>query len=421
MSEPRVTAGPRNRKRMHQSSSVVSRTVTYHQRPPFIGTCNPGVSGENRKMYDIVTPKFESLRAAGVVINNPCSWTKDVVVRTFCPINRVCSNTPQVGDAIAASWGAAPLPVPPSDPALYSIDMERLVKLATTTALGGIAPPDATSLLTLGELGETVALLRNPVNALTTSFRRLTKLKREYWKLRASGVAANAIASQYLAVMFGMQPLINDVNTYMGLLSRFVPPRRTSRAKAQDSATRSESADYRNPWGQPFVGSTYLTGTLEVTVRAGSLYEYAYQDNMSAIFGFRVADVPIAMWQLTKMSFLVDWAFNVSHLLKALTPVAGVHRLAEWYTVKTVCTETIKLSELYHQPIPGWTGTGGGDTVTRVVESYTRHPCNLGDHVGLTHNVRWNPTKTLLSLALLTQQVSTWARGKPIPLTIEQH
>lgn len=409
--------GPRHREVLGQATVTASRTITYHQKAPFAGTVSVGAVGENRWMDDIVTPNFRSEQARGVVINNPCSWTKDNIERAPCAIQRTCSNIPKPGDAIAASWGAAPLPVPPADPAAYSLDWERLVKLACTSALGGIAPPDATSLLTLGELGETIALLRNPVEGLTTSFKKLIDLKRRYWRLKAAGLSVQAIANQYLAVMFGMAPLMADINMYLGLLSRFVPPRRTSRGNAQDSARRSETLPFTLPYNQPFSGFTTLEGELVVEVRAGSLYEYAYHDDLTAMFGLRLSDVPIAAWQLTRFSFLVDWAFNVGMTIRALTPVAGVVRLAEWYTVRSTCTETIKLSALTHDYVPGWTGSGGGDTVKRVVESYARYPCNLGDHIGLTYNVKWSPTKTLLSLALLTQTVSQFLKGKSIPMT----
>lgn len=408
--------GPRHREELNQKTVMTTVTVNRFNAPTTTGAAIIGVEGTNRVMDDWVIENFRSEQARGVIFNNPCSWTKDSISRSQCPMTRVTSNIPRDGDIIDARWGASPLAVPPADPALYSLDWERLRRLACTAALGGIAPPDATSLLTLGELGETLTLIRNPIGGLTNSFKNMINLKRKYFKMKAAGVAAEAVANEYLAVMFGMQPLIADINMYIGLLSRFVPPRRTARGKAQDSSTRRVVQRYEDPWGQPFIGHTTLEGTLEVYVRAGSLYEYSCQDTISAMLGLRLSDVPIALWQLTRFSFLVDWAFNVGSTIRALTPVAGVHRLAEWYTVRSVCTETIKLSMLYHKDVPGWSGSAGGDTVTRVVESYTRYPCNLGDYVGLTYNIKWNPTKTLLSLALLTQTISTWARGKQIPL-----
>lgn len=119
----RMEPYPRHREDLNQATAVVPRSVTYYQAPLFNGTITIGASGENRWMDDIVTPGYSARSAQGVVINNRCSWTKDSITRTVQPINRVCSNTPQMGDPVAAFWGAAPLDAPPADPALYPLDL----------------------------------------------------------------------------------------------------------------------------------------------------------------------------------------------------------------------------------------------------------------------------------------------------------
>lgn len=398
------------------TTAVCNFVVTHRVGPTQTFLPAIGMIGTAETMEDFVTPNFRSLVASGSVINNPMSRTKDSITRSPKSWNRYVYNTRESDDIRVVQVSAAPIGEPDCSQQKYGIDIDRLISLACTRALGNIAPPDATSLLTLGEFAETVALLRNPVSALTSAFQKLIRLRAKYWRLKAAGLSVEAIASQYLAVMFGMKPLLNDIQMFWNLLSRYTPPRRTSRAKFEEQGSWSERKAYSSPFGQPLFGETLTSGTMKAEVSAGSFYQYELQDDYSSILGVRLSDVPIAVWQLTGMSFVVDWAFNVSSFIKAFTPVAGVHRLAEWYTVRTEVAETVELSTLTHPQDPTWTGSGGGDTVTRIIETYSRHPCNLGEYVGLHSNIAWSPTKTLLSLSLLTQAVAVWSRGKNIPL-----
>lgn len=411
-----TVSGHRTRTNGSQADAICNMIV-YRRAAP-VQNLYPtiGLIGDRQEMSDYVTPNFRKLVSEGAIINNPMTITKDSITRQTQGFTRQVKVQRESDDIRVITFSASPLAAPDCSIDKYGIDIEALISLACTRALGNIAPPDATSLLTLGELAETIALMRNPIDALTSAFKQLVKLRAKYWKLKAAGLSVTAVASQYLAVMFGMKPLLSDIQMFWKLLGRFVPPRRTARAQFERSGEWYEQQDYGLPFEQPLFGVTGTTGKATVTVRAGSLYQYELQNDYSSMFGVRLSDVPIAMWQLTGFSFLVDWALNVSSFIKALTPVAGVRRLSEWYTVHTVVEETVQLSTLVHASDSTWTGSGGGDTVTRILETYTRSPCNLGEHVGIHSNLAWSPTKTLLSLSLLTQAVAGFAKGKQIPL-----
>lgn len=398
-------------------ATAICNMIVYRQAAP-VQYLYPGIGlmGTYRHMVDCVTPNFRKLVSEGMIINNPMTITKDSITRIPKSFRREVKVEKASDDIRVITFSAAPLAAPDCSIEKYGIDVEALISLACTRALGNVAPPDATSLLTLGELAETIALMRNPIDALTSGFKKLTQLRAKYWKLKAAGLSVTAVASQYLAVMFGMKPLLSDIQMFWKLLGRFVPPRRTARAQFNREREWYQQSPYSSPFEQPLTGVIGVTGTAKVEVRAGTIYQYELQDDYSSILGVRLSDVPVAIWQLTGFSFLVDWALNIASFIKAVTPVAGVHRLADWYTIRTVVEETVQLSNLTHVPDSTWTGSGGGDSVTRILETYTRVPCNLGEHVGIRSNIAWSPTKTLLSLSLLTQAIAGAVQGKKIPL-----
>lgn len=219
--------------------------------------------------------------------------------------------------------------------------------------------------------------------------------------------------------MFGMRPLVKDIEALLEavLFKRPSIPRFTARAAISDTAERIiPERKFSRMWDQPMSGVFTGNGEASVHVRAGCLYTYNLEgiDAARAKFGIRLSDTPISAWQLIPMSFLVDWVLNISDIIKALTPVAGVVRLAEWYSVKVVVREARRISTMVPAADPTWTGSGGGDQLIYTVETKDRVPCVLGEHVRLHSNIKWDFTKTLLSVALLTQTLTGLAVFKDL-------
>lgn len=175
----------------------------------------------------------------------------------------------------------------------------------------------------LGELKETLQMLRSPFKQLRNFFlkdgMKNLKLLNEVIRLRrrpkkiiqATGLT---VFGTWLELRYGLRPLVKSIQDLAGMankqLSRIDPDRiKTVRSKLKHTSFIT---------GNSIGGSsaTLLTngkynGTSNVTVR-GIVY-YKQSANLSAArrWGVGVANLPEIAWELTRLSFVVDWFLTI--------------------------------------------------------------------------------------------------------------
>jgi hypothetical protein len=142
---------------------------------------------------------------------------------------------------------------------------------------------------------------------------------------------ADFIGDNWLAYRYAYRPIVQDIQGGMDALFRLQEPltnRFTARGYAADTYTHNLD------WSTGLFDYTKSTKT-DISVRTGVLYE---QSGTFDPYGFGAAEIPIAVWEAIPFSFVADWFVNVGSFIGALTPRAGVTRLATWTTTKTKST-----------------------------------------------------------------------------------
>lgn len=421
----RTLKSPYDRFRESDNTSFSSETYTVYGPN---ATVNPSATqgariGVYRNMYDHVTPAFKEMSAAGLIINNPVSSKK-------CTFSKVASTGwghmhPAADPAIAIWKGVAtyalggwagvlgfsePPPIVPT---------EGLITAAVTKAMANVNKPVVQGLAFLGELQDTINLLRNPFAALTKFFRKPLSFNRKYGKVSSGGnrhgygystawqinrnAAIGAIASQYLAFQFGVKPLMHDIEGIVEALVFRHPEvlRQTARGKMVDS---------RSSWSDGYATSGFVEAAMrttldeEVTVRAGVLYAFKGESATSAL-GVRLSDIPAAAWELLPWSFVIDWFVNVGDVVAGLTAMCTNDLLTQWVTISRKQTLT-RLVTSSRTSDPWVEVVHCGDSDRCIYETYSRTPMLPGSGMGFAMNLSLNRTPVLSAISLLVQQLT---------------
>lgn len=387
--------------------------------------------GKVRTMTDFVTPGYKKASSEGQIVNTWMWATTDERAlsgsgprfQTDVP-NGSGGFTNYWGDLQGPGWSSGALTSPISKPGTASPSIDSLMDITKTRCFGNIDKPDFQSAVTLGEIKETIGFLSNPFK---TGLRLAETLN---GKLRRAGVfnrsvnldkrkIRNDLASGYLAFQYGLKPLVKEI---VGILETLrvqldqKPKRETARAKGELRHSNSWTAQ------ESFSGINYTaTYTYErtVTIRCGILYEnLAATTTDSDIWGIRPKDIPLALWQVSSLSFVVDWFVNVGDFISALTPSAGTRTLSMWITTVTE-EKTTRVCSNYILPISGWyTARPGTNTETIKRTTYQRDPRFFAPALAFRDldGLKNDASKLTSLIALFTTRVGTLKPYEPVPV-----
>lgn len=183
------------------------------------------------------------------------------------------------------------------------------------------------SLTALGELRETLRMIRNPAKALrqrvVQHVKSVTKRAR---RIRTPSKRRSYIRDTYLELTFGVQPLVNDVHSAGDALNRRLERFASSYARVSGKAKEfSESfapmVSYnqgglvvQRRWGARTVRSHSKWYRGEVV----SVCPNPVQADMR-LLGVSWADVALTGWELVPYSFVVDYFTNIGDILESWT------------------------------------------------------------------------------------------------------
>lgn len=371
-------------------SSYVWNTKQVPKPAEPVPYCNC-MRGTSRVMTDVVTPGFKRRSQAGSIINSPMSRTllsleiegeegcgfksvdtsqNPIVVTTheikglILPIRPMSEN--QLSETIYSTVGNLITPD----------ERSTAIGLASTASRGKIEQPSFTGLVSIGELGETLRYLRNPIK---TGLALASKLERDLKMAgtsRRKGSTASAIASLYLEFRYAVRPMIYEVQKALDTIASMKleqnPLRKTARAfqVVDKNATRFTG----NVDGGGFKYDVTTDIRHYLIVRCGFLYEIVDGIDQNDWWGMRLSDVPAAMWELTPLSFVYDWVGNVGDFISAVTPVAGTRQLSSWTTIEET-REVILTGSNFRSIFGGVQTTRNGLNRIRMTASFkSRHP-----------------------------------------------
>lgn len=215
----------------------------------------------------------------------------------------------------------------------------------------------------LGELAETIAMLRSP---LKSAVKLLTSKRfKDPKKLMKAG------ADSWMEFRYGMMPVVSDVRNIAALFT----------AKSNDinrgfKAARSGQKE-EIPWrgdGQMNVGSMthhfHLQGIRQISYHVGLTYKrnLGYSDNN---YGGAIWDTPNTLWELTPLSFVADWFYGVGDWLRAITPNPSVTFIGGFLSRKIEDVANLNFTKSTFSIYTG-KATGGASAHTRqLIRTYS--------------------------------------------------
>lgn len=303
-------------------------------------------TGIYSSIYDVEIKNFHKRKANGEVFFNPMRrWSHGRSLDTagFAHHQIDANGWYQVSNGPiwhTTSRGVCPLWHIPS-----TLPVSRMKTLAVTEAFNGVAEPEFQGLVSLGELRETLRMLKNPLDSVTTYLRKnrtkvwkaarkeqkfLEKLKsspKAAWKFFASN-EMDALSGAWLSGRYGIRPMVGelqDVMSAIDALKHKPEPRYTSRGWQAGSEVLSDT-EFQLPDKARQHIERLRTTNHDIDCRAGVLYTHDVRDT----WGMSLSQIPAALWELTPYSFMADWAANCGAYLNALVPKAGVKILGSW-------------------------------------------------------------------------------------------
>lgn len=284
--------------------------------------------GSSKTTTDVVTPNFRSRVARGEIINNPFESWKEEWVNSFTP-HIIRANTGSGSQIKTWTWAKGySVPSKRND---WFCDISAAQAEASTEAAAKVGETSVDGTVEAGEARETMKMFSLHDWNLREHIRKEMRYaaKRGY-VFPKTGVAASVLANNWLKYRYGIVPFLSLLNDTIVVGSRIRTRRETSRGF---SSVAGDPVTVETPFTGSFhngVGTS--TKTWSSSVRAGILYEYKDFGNK---YGFSLGAIPRAAWELTTLSFVMDWFANTGEFIGALTPRTNIVRRATWLGYET--------------------------------------------------------------------------------------
>lgn len=244
-------------------------------------------------------------------------------------------------------------------------------------------------LTNLGELPETfrfVISVLKTILGLVTNFRKeAAAIKKRYMKSvhlagnKSQGVGREMmtdLSSLWLQYRYALMPLIYTVEDALGILLKGEVEYRTTRKKARRNIALS-STDWN-------------ISDFEVIDRCFVKHRFEYNlENYSSASNFLTTNPALTLWELTTLSFVVDWVFNIGDLLAAFDTPEGVTQ--EACQISSKVATVVRCTHKTHV----------GAAVDITLGRYIAKPIQPMLHIGLTTNFSLSWKQSMDAVALL--------------------
>lgn len=297
------------------------------------------VMGKSEEMWDVVTSRFPYRIRRGEIIINPMRKREvDYSIVASEGMSRSdISGCTLSHDTMAYMIGKSNADMYPALTPVYKIgaDKDRVINLAATQAWGAVSEAEFETLVFLGELRETLHMLKHPLGKVDAKMRSY-----EDKATRVGLSVGKYIRDQWLSIRYGWRPLLSELSNAVEAvdsLRKKKPPRITARGYAE--TTELVDNPPQSIWAGSYNCSYDTAMTIDYSVRAGIIYEIDYRNP----FGLTIMSVPSTVWELVPYSFVADWFVNIGDYIKAITPVPGVNVLGSYYTSKEIWKSTVEM------------------------------------------------------------------------------
>lgn len=221
---------------------------------------------------------------------------------------------------------SVPLPTPAPG------QVERLISLANTKACADLRRSLFNAPLILMERKETIAMLRKKGLQIASVVKHRQTKDLARWaraRRRDKRLIARDIASEHLALLFGLLPLMDEINGIADSLANDIPVKITGRGRASDVAESVTSiGNSTSPISAVNTFALY-EGGLTTKVRFSARTSVSCTVTMAGAQRVRDAGFnPLAAtYDLVPLSFLSEFVSNLGTFIRALDPLVGVEFL----------------------------------------------------------------------------------------------
>jgi len=306
------------------------------------------------EMTDVVTPNFAALVAKGKIINNDMERVEQTIISEAATIYREHMHKKWWTTCNPAQWimrghtrsGTVCLDTYSSEllsaPVTTQIISDMKAR-AVTNAWAKVDFSEASALVTLAEANKTLDSFTSILKGALKYYKAWKALNRgdyrafkRYLKVQRS---FSTNADRYMEIRYGLRPLVYDALAIINAIKadgKQHPPRVTFRSgESWDNAVtdivRVDETDDRYT-------DLLVTTTVSVEVRSGVLVGV---ENISRLNIWGMDSIVQAMWDVTPLSFVWDWFFNIGKVLSSWAPESGVTALASWVTTEKTVTQTL--------------------------------------------------------------------------------
>lgn len=230
----------------------------------------------------------------------------------------------------------------------------------------------------LGELRETLTMIRNPAKALRAAASNyLNRLRGRRNSFRTRRDAENFLARSWLEVSYGWMPLIADTKAGAEALARLIHGDvRYSSVKGfgkTESAGTPVFVNYNVPNFTLGQKETRLDTRNTCIIKGGVSAKATGPtlSNAANLFGFTPEEFVPTIWNLIPYSFLADYFLNIGDILEA----TFFDRAGVTWVSRTDLQEKIFTQRIHHKRQASvWSGSSTGGSVTIRQKSMSRSP-----------------------------------------------
>lgn len=348
-----------------------------------------------RRCWDVVTPSWKAKMNKGEIITNDFI---DVSLNwTFAPVRYFAAlsypGQPYIATYNGLAMGTSPVGEPLFGPPqnveealewYAASDAGSLRDEAVTTAYSRVDVSELEMLASLGEMPETVDWFRDVLKRLIAAMaylkkrqyldlmKQLKSLKTGKGAYRGAKGLGGLSEDTWMEWRYAIRPLIFEVKAYLAALDTKVEEatRKTARGRVLNE---SHSTEYITDAPGQFIYAPNVRRETSIyrDVRAGVLY--SLDPELTGWWTHLGLDAPVsAAWAITRLSFVLDWFFNIGQWIASWEPRLGLTPLSSW-VVETRTIEYKGFPEPLEVPYPPYTilsrnviDVGGYSCIVRV-------------------------------------------------------
>lgn len=286
-------------------------------------------------------------------------------------------------------------------------------QLALVKTQAKLSEAEWNAFVALGEIGETIDLLRNPLKSFLKSFKDFLSGKNKSKQLRKTQLLGDLLSSHWLMYRYAIIPLISDIMAAIALfkkkLDQLEGMQRISSGQEiaypiKGSVTESNSG-FR--WTMQYERQMYRKTIHHVYFEQALM---STNELLAKWMGFSPSQILNNAWELTRLSFVLDWVLAVGDWLSAITPDPSLKYLGNCTSQKITKRITCDVTSITHE-------VGLRYDKPVILPRYTWDSSTLHRQVGTTTGVLppFNPDflklkRILDSISLLWQPATTAAR-----------